>query len=138
LLYKTAPLDLGVYQVARYQNRPRNYIWATDVYGRLDIGLIYAAFESVWLYGSSRAVPMLDQAALEVVEGDKLWVDGWGWASEVGIRFDWYDAKIKFGSAQGDQSSINDGKLSSLTFKPDYNVGLIMFDYAYANRVERQ
>lgn len=138
LLYKTAPLDFGVYQVSRYQNRPRNYIWATDVYGRLDIGLIYAAFESVWLYGSSRAVPMLDQAALKVVEGGKLWVDGWGWASEVGLRFDWYDAKIKFGSAQGDQSSINDGKLSSLTFKPDYNVGLIMFDYAYANLIERQ
>lgn len=138
LLYKTAPLDFGVYQVSRYQNRPRNYIWATDVYARLDIGLIYAAFESVWLYGSSRAVPMLDQAALEVVEGDKLWVDGWGWASEVGLRFDWYDVKVKFGSAQGDQTSINDGKLSSLTFKPDYNVGLIMFDYAYANLVERQ
>lgn len=138
LLYKTAPLDFGVYQVSRYQNRPRNYIWATDVYARLDIGLIYAAFESVWLYGSSRAVPMLDQAALEVVEGDKMWVDGWGWASEVGLRFDWYDAKVKFGSAQGDQTSINDGKLSSLTFKPDYNVGLIMFDFAYANLVERQ
>lgn len=138
LLYTTAPLDFGVYQVARYQKDPRNYIWATDVYGRLDIGLLYGAFEMVWLYGSTRAVPVFDQANLEVREGEKVWIDTFGWAGELGLRFDWYDVKLKLGSAQGDNTSINDGKVSSITFKPDYNVGLIMFEHAYANLVERQ
>lgn len=138
LLYQTAPLDLGVYQVARYQRNPRNYIWATDVYGRLDIGLLYGAFEMLWLYGSTRALPQLDQATLELVENEKVWVDSWIWAAELGLRFDWYDVKLKLGSAAGDQNGTNDGRVSSLSFKPDYGVGLIMFRHAYASLVERQ
>ncbi|RMF17702.1 MAG: hypothetical protein D6761_03815 [Candidatus Dadabacteria bacterium] len=141
LLYKTAPLDLGVYQVLRTQNNPFSRIIATDVYGRLDIGLLYGAFESVWVYGKSRSLPFLDQEDLSYRLGDKVKVGQWGWAFEGGLRFDWYDFKLKMGNAQGDQNLTNDRprpKVKSITLHPDYNIGLVMFDYAYANLVERR
>lgn len=140
-LYKTAPLDAGVYQVLRAQNDPFSRVIATDIYGRLDIGLLYGAFESVWVYGKSRSLPFLDQADLSYDLGSKVKVSQWGWAAEGGLHFDWYDLKMKIGSAQGDQNLTNDRprpKLTSFTFSPDYNVGLIMFDYAYANLIERR
>lgn len=140
-LYKTAPLDVGVYQVLRAQNDPFSRIIATDIYGRLDIGLLYGAFESVWVYGKSRSLPFLDQADLSYELGSKVKVAQWGWATEGGLHFDWYDLKIKIGNAQGDQNLTNDRprpKLTGFTFAPDYNVGLIMFDYAYANLIERR
>lgn len=141
MLYKTAPLDFGVYQVLRAQNDPFSRIIATDVYGRLDIGLLYGAFETVWVYGKSRSLPYVDQADLSYQLGSKVKVAQWGWAAEMGLNFDWYDLKTKIGNAQGDQNLTNDrpdAKLTSFTFHPDYNVGLIMFDYAYANLVERR
>ncbi len=141
LLYTTAPLDVGVYQVIRANRSDRHRIYATDIYGRLDIGLLYGAIESVWVYGTSEGLPFLDQSDLSFHLGDEVKIAQWGWAGEIGLRFDWYDFKVKYGNAQGDQNLTNDRpkpKITGITFRPDYNVGLIMFDYAYANLVERR
>lgn len=145
LLYKTDPLDFGVYQVIRQQKTPRNYIFASDVYGRLDIGILYGAFENVWLYGSTRALPILDLNKLELLEGEKVRVSAYMWAMELGLRYEtdlaWigkYDFKIKAGMAPGDQNSLLDKKITSFSFKPDYQVGILMFRSAYANLIERK
>jgi len=145
LLYRTDPLDFGVYQVVRQQRSPRNYIFASDVYGRLDIGILYGAFENVWLYGSTRALPILDLNTLQLLEGEKVKISAYMWAIELGLRYEtdipWigkYDFKIKTGMAPGDQNQTLDRKITSFSFKPDYQVGILMFRYAYANLVERK
>lgn len=143
LLYKTAPLDLGLYQVFRRQRKPfETTIYVTDLYGRLDIGLIYGTFEILWVYGDTKSLPFLDQAPTrpEYALGQKVDIGQFGWASELGLRFDWYDIKLKLGSAQGDQNLTNEPKpkVTGFSFNPDYNVGLIMFEYAYANLIEER
>jgi hypothetical protein len=40
--------------------------------------------------------------------------------------------------APGDQNQTLDRKITSFSFKPDYQVGILMFRYAYANLVERK
>jgi hypothetical protein len=148
VLYKTNPLDFGVYQVYRYQKEPRNYIYATDLYTRLDIGLLYGALEAVWLYGSSRALPVLNEDTLALEEGGKVKVASSGWVAELGLRTEAqivrkYDAKVKFGQATGDRNRLKkDPKegvpvVESITLKPDYQVGLILFPHAYPFLVER-
>ncbi len=168
LLYNTEPLKLGVYQVWRYEeegdtgyaNRYNlegdvidagSRVYVTDAYFKLDLGLLYAETEHVWLYGETNAVPVLQslgarRAQLVDVEPgvtrsgtelfaapyDQVDIDQYGYAARIGINLFPYGAEIEWGNATGDVNGFDDRETSAFSFHSDYNVGLIMFEYANA------
>lgn len=136
-LYSTDPLKLGVYQVLRSQNTTKSKILITDAYGYLDIGLLYGGFEMYWVYGKTQAAPHYVIGKEMIFQEEDLSLSVWNWAAEVGLRGEKYDGILRLGNAAGDADSIGDKQISGMSMNPNYRAGLIMFDYANANRVER-
>lgn len=138
--FNTDPLKAGVYQLYRFQNETDTVINATDGYFKLDLGLLYAETEQVWLYGRTKAVPVLNQANF-TVSNPEVEIDQYGYAARVGLNVDPYGVEFEWGNATGDRNGFNDfdkddnkpsPEVSNFKFHTDYNVGLLMFDYAGA------
>lgn len=138
--FNTDPLKAGVYQLYRFQNETDTVINATDGYFKLDLGLLYAETEQVWLYGDTKAVPVLNQANF-TVSNPEVGIDQYGYAARVGLNVDPYGVEFEWGNATGDRNGFNDfdkdknkpaPEVSNYKFHTDYNVGLLMFEYANA------
>lgn len=138
--FNTDPLKAGVYQLYRFQNDTDTVINGTDGYFKLDLGLLYAETEQVWLYGHTKAVPVLNQANF-TVSNPEVSIDQYGYAARVGLNVDPYGVEFEWGNATGDRNGFNDfdkdknkpaPEVSNYKFHSDYNVGLLMFEYANA------
>ncbi len=137
VLYSTDPLKAGYYQVFRKQSSTRSKIFISDMYAYLDIGLIYGGFEMLWLYGDSQGVPHTKVGNQLEISYPNTKINVWAWAAEIGLRGTAYDGIVRFGNVTGDQNELSDGTISSFSLNPNYRAGLIMWDYANANRAER-
>jgi hypothetical protein len=146
LYFNTDPLKLGVYQLYRFQNKTNTEINATDGYFKLDLGLLYAETEQVFLYGHTKAVPVLSQANFTVAK-PRVEIDQYGYAAKVGLNVDPYGVEFEWGNATGDRNGFADydkdankpkPEVTNFKFNSDYNVGLIMFEYASAAFAERK
>lgn len=140
VFFNTDPLKAGVYQLYRFQKETDTVINATDGYFKLDLGLLYAETEQVWLYGRTKAVPVLNQADFSVSKPE-VDIDQYGYAARVGLNVDPYGVEFEWGNATGDRNGFNDfdkdenkprPEVSNFKFHSDYNVGLLMFEYANA------
>ena len=163
LLFDTEPLKLGAYQLYRYQKGEMHQCWdlahggmvpcqnptklnSTDVYFKLDLGLLYAETEQVFIYSSQTgSVPVLNQSNFQV-SYPKVLISQYGYAAKVGIKQEMYGLEYEWGNATGDVNGQNDvdsktgkpaPKVTDFKFHPDYHVGMIMFEYANRLNADR-
>ncbi len=155
LAFNTDPLKLGVYQLVRWegeqapgsggrvdiQGRPvevDTLVYATDFHFKIDLGLLYAETEQLWLYGHTNGVPVLRQRGAQLApDYQTADLSARGYAARVGLAMEPYGFEFEWGRASGDRNRVDDGEFTSFSFSPDYNVGLIMFEYA-ADSLSRQ
>ena len=137
VLYNTDPLKLGFYQVFRKQVDTSSQVHISDIYGYLDIGLLYGGFEMFWLYGKTEALPIVTVQSQVDLLYPEVKLNVWSWAAELGLRGRSYDGLVRFGSAGGDNNETDDREVQTFTLNSNYRAGLIMWDYANANRAER-
>ncbi len=145
VFFNTDPLKFGVYQLYRFQNDTDTVINATDGYFKLDLGLLYAETEHVWLYGTSEAIPVLNQADFSV-SNPPVDINQYGYAAKVGLKLETYGMEMEWGNATGDRNGFadvnpetgrNEPEVTNFKFNSDYNVGLLMFDYANRNYADQ-
>jgi hypothetical protein len=130
ILYDTEQTKGGTYVVYRNQtDRDDDFleIWAFDVYGDHTMSVaddfeIRAAAEAAFLTGTSNRSLTQD--------GQPVSVTGLGAAAELGVHYEpaKLGLELRSGYASGD-ANTDDDTLYRFRFDPNYNVGLVMFDY---------
>lgn len=166
--FNTDPLKIGVYQLWRWEDDEgktagryelirrgaapvqkrfvdaMSVVRATDFFFAMDLGTLYGETEQIWLWGETNAVPVLDQADFSTAN-TRTKISQRGYAARLGLRMEHYNVEFEWGSASGDRNGFADvengrkaPKLTNMKFHPDYNVGLIMFEYAAAAHARRQ
>ncbi len=130
------PIVVGNELTYRWQDSTDSSIFSNDFYLKVNLGLLYTNYEYVKLSGSTKALSVMttdNQGNMKLVY-PKVTVDAAGWIWDVGINTDEYRFNLELGSASGDifGNPINpttDHKFTQFSFHPDYNVGLLMFEY---------
>lgn len=151
--YRHGPFGIGTYTLLRRQHETKTQAWIPDLYATWRGERLTVSLEAVGIFGRTEAVTALflpgqefeidgrtRQAAGFLLANPKLDIEMVGASSEVGFQIvDAVQVALEAGYASGDEAgtdTFSDGKLSTFSFDPDYNVGLIMWDYA--NRVRTQ
>lgn len=147
---KLAGFDLtgGVYGIYRFQNKTDTYAYIPDIYLKASNDWFHFDFEGVMISGQTKGVTAFFVRDQEFL-GTKLTKNAFelrqptadismiGAASEIGFKpVKMLDLALESGFASGDKpgtDAFGDADLTSFSFDPDYNVGLLMFEYA--NRV---
>lgn len=129
-MYDTEPTKGGAYVVYRDQtDRDEDFlrVWAFDLYGDHEFTVaddfrFRAAAEGALLTGETNRT--LTQ------EADPVSVLGLGAAGEFGAHYDplQLGLQLRAGYASGD-ANTDDDTLYRFRFDPNYNVGLVLFDY---------
>jgi hypothetical protein len=149
--YKKDWLTAGVYGIYRTQSKTSTTALIPDVYLAVETEKFHADLEAVAINGSTSGVTgffVPDQ----VIQGKKVAkftfaqpktdINMLGAVSEIGYRpLKSLDLALEAGYASGDKpgtDAFDDGELSAFSFDTDYNVGLIMFEYANRVRTERE
>lgn len=155
LMYNTDPLKFGVYNVWRWESErgaragrldadgnlldATSRVNITDAYFNMDLGLLYVETEHAWIYGNTNAIPIMQPVGEQGAAGqlfevpfEEIDISQYGYAARLGINMFPYGAELEWGNATGDRQGFGDRVLRQFNFHPDYNVGLIMFQYANA------
>lgn len=159
--YKKDWLTAGVYTIYRLQNKTHTKAWIPDVYLAVETEKFHWDLEAVAISGETEGVTAFfvpDQKAPSSLSGLKSVSKGkftqltfaqpktdimmTGAASEIGFKpVKMLDLALEAGYASGDLGGTDafaDGELSAFSFDADYNVGLIMFEYANRVRTENE
>lgn len=153
--WKQGNLGIGTYTLLRLQPETETQAWIPDLQLRYDTRRFHFLGEVVGIFGRTEAVTTLltpgqrfeadgrQQVSPGFTLSDhRMEIEMVGYASEIGFKpMPWLDLALESGYASGDEAgteAFGDGKLQSFTFDPDYNVGLLMWDYANRMRTERE
>lgn len=155
LNWKQGHLSVGTYTLLRAQTKTETQALIPDVLVRYNTRRFHLSVEGVGIFGRTKAVTSFFTPGQQVeIDGNqrtiaaftldrpKLDINMMGAAGEAGFWvLPWLDVALEGGYASGDKSgaeAFGDGELTSFTFDPDYNVGLILFEHADALRTQRE
>ena len=131
------PIMSGIELTYRWQKSTDSKIYSTDAFFKLNLGLLYFDIEYVRFDGESKALGFLtmdQKTQMEKLTYDKVSIDASGYSLDVGINTDQYKFNLQIGNASGDvfANPVNgaDKSFTAFSFHPDYNVGMLMFEYA--------
>ncbi len=131
------PIVIGNNFTYRWQNSTSSKIYNNDFFLKVNLGLLYTNFESVVIKGTTKALPAqgLNSNNQIIILYPKVTVDSAGWMWNFGLNTDEYRFHFEVGYASGDVPGKPivpgvDQTFTQFSFHPDYNVGLIMFEYA--------
>jgi len=129
LVYRDDGIDIGIYVAGRIQDDEAGSelnVAAIDFFAKIDAGQGYSgpmiALEMAYLTGNTSRVIHADH-----ING--VDISAFGAVLQAGWRFDFHDflPAVEVGYASGDPDP-HDGTVTSFSFDPDFNVGLILFD----------
>lgn len=153
--WKQGHLSVGTYTLLRAQTKTKTQALIPDLLVRYNTRRFHLSVEGVGIFGRTEAVTAFyTPGSRAQIDGSKrtiadftlarpqLDISMMGAAGEAGFWvLPWLDVALEGGYASGDKSGSEafvDGELSSYTFDPDYNVGLILFEHADALRTQRE
>lgn len=150
-------LSAGTYTLYRMQNKTDSAVYIPDVYLKVTSETVRFDVEAVGIFGKSEALTafypgngqvvtysdgrteIIGPATLAQPKFDIAMV---GVASEIGYKpMRPLELAFEVGYASGDKpgtDAFSDSKLTTFTFDPDYNVGLLMFEVANRVRTEME
>lgn len=153
--YKKGHLSAGTYSLIRTQTKTDTRTFIPDLLVRYNTRRFHFSGEAVGIFGKTSAVTALFRGGSEAeidgttrryvattLDRPPLSIRMVGAAGEAGFWvLPWLDTAFEAGYASGDEAGTDtfaDGTLTSYSFDPDYNVGLLMFEYANAVRTQRE
>lgn len=155
LNWKQGHLSVGTYTLLRAQTKTETQAVIPDLLVRYITRRFHLSVEGVGIFGRTKGVTAFytpgSQAEINgstrtiadfTLARPELDINMMGAAGEAGFFvMPWLDVALEAGYASGDKSgteTFEDGELSTFSFDPDYNVGLIMWDYANTVRTQNE
>jgi hypothetical protein len=153
--YKRGHFAVGTYSLVRTQTKTDTQAFIPDLLVRYNTRRFHFGAEAVGIFGETAGLTAFFTPGQTVdirgkprtykditLERPPLAIQMVGAVGEAGFLVrPWLDTALEAGYASGDKSgtdTFSDGTLTSYSFDPDYNVGLILFEYANTIRTQRE
>lgn len=126
-------IEAGVFGAVRYNmGDERTEIYIADLFSEVKKWRNFNfAVEKVIFGGRTKALSKILQAQGLPPSLDIFAINT---AGKVMYRYDPWGFQIDIGYASGERGGLKDGKLNSIPFDPDFNVGLLMFEEVVARQ----
>lgn len=133
IFYDGEKIKTGSYFLARVQRSTHTLLFIPDIYGKITLRDGFGIFLDSFTFSFEGAmISGRTQSAPPVIGEDlKRKILSFGCVGRISLRKTFMEFNLESGFASGDANPAG-GDITSFTFNPDYNVGLLMFEESLA------